>query len=65
MPFWKLIRTNFIFTEVDSWDILWIFKRKFELFDNYTLDLSNDMAYRVPRQLSLWMAILLDTWEKR
>ncbi len=65
MPFWKLIRTNFIFTDLKSQDNLWIFKRKFELFDNYSLDLSNDRAYRVPRQLSIWMAVLLDTGEKR
>lgn len=65
MPFWQLIRTNFIFTDANSWDNLWIFKRKFELFDNYVLDLSNDNTYRVPRQLAIWMAILLDTWEGR
>ncbi len=65
IPFGKLIRTNFIFIDAKNQDNLWIFKRKFELFDNYTLDLSNDVDYRIPRQLSIWMAILLDTWEKR
>jgi len=64
-PFWNLIRTNFIFTNVWSNEALGMFKRKFELFDNYTLDLSNDTENKIPRQLSLWMAILLDTWEKR
>lgn len=65
MPYGNLIRTNFIFVDTTSQDTLWIFKRKFELFDNYSLDLSADTAFRVPRQLSLGMAILLDTWEKR
>lgn len=63
--FTNLIRTNFIFTDESTWENLWIFKRKFELFDNYVLDLSNDIAYKIPRKLSIWMAVLLDTWERR
>jgi len=65
IPYGKFIRTNFIFTDFKKNNNLWIFKRKFELFDNYTLDLSNDIVYNVPRKLAIWMSILLDTWEKR
>jgi len=45
MPYGNLIRTNFIFTDIETQEILWTFKRKFELFDNYSLDLSNDIYY--------------------
>jgi predicted Zn finger-like uncharacterized protein len=69
MPFGQLIRTNFIFQDVTNGskptDILGYFKRKFELFDNYSLDMTNDPTYSVPRQLALCMAILLDTGERR
>jgi hypothetical protein len=65
MPYWNFIRTNFVFIDLETWENLGIFKRKFELFDNYLLDLSKDISYKIPRQIALWMAILLDTWEKR
>jgi hypothetical protein len=65
MPYGQFIRTNFIFIDVtanpDSSVILGYFKRKFELFDNYVLDLSNDASFCIPRQIALCMAILLDT----
>ncbi len=69
LPFGQYIRTNFIFlnvtTDPDSATIVGIFKRKFELFDNYTLDMSSDPAFTIPRQHALCMAVLLDTGEKR
>lgn len=69
MPFGQLIRTNFIFlnatNDPKSNEILGYFKRKFELFDNYVLDLTSDMTFSVPRQIALCMAVLLDTWERR
>lgn len=69
LPFGQYIRTNFIFLDVttdpDSTMIVGIFKRKFELFDSYTLDMSSDPAFTVPRQHALCMAVLLDTGEKR
>jgi hypothetical protein len=68
-PISWLIRTNFIFVDVTSNpksnEIIWYFKRKFELFDNYVLDLNNDSAFWVPRQIALCMAVLLDSWERR
>lgn len=69
MPYGQLIRINFIFINAthnpNSSDVIGYFKRKFELFDNYLLDLSNDVAFSVPRQIAICMAVLLDTWERR
>lgn len=69
LPFGNLIRTNFIFTDVtqdpNSSQIIGYFKRKFEIFDNYLLDLSTDPAYIIPRQYALCVTVLLDTGEKR
>lgn len=65
MPFWKFIRTNFIFIDTLSGNQVWIFKRKFQVFDNYSLDLSEDIDYKISRKLSIGMAVLLDTGERR
>lgn len=69
LPYGEFIRTNFIFLDVThdlkSSQIIGYFKRKYELFDNYSLDMTNDPTYIVPRQLALCIAILLDTGEKR
>lgn len=62
---WPLIRINFVFFNNDSRNEIWVFKRKFELFDNYLLDLSNDTSYLVPRKYAIALAVLLDTWERR
>ena len=61
----SFIRTNFVFTDSESHKNLGMFKRKFEIFDNYSLDLSDDISYAIPRQYAIGMAVLLDTWEKR
>lgn len=69
MPFGQLIRTNFIFIDATndpkSSNIIGYFKRKFEIFDNYMLDMTRDPTYVVPRQFALCMAVLLDSGEKR
>lgn len=63
------IRTNFIFLDVTndpkSTNIIGYFKRKFEIFDNYLLDMSNDPSFIVPREIAICMAILLDCGERR
>lgn len=63
------IRTNFIFIDITSNPksdvILGYFKRKFEIFDNYLLDMSNDPAFIVPREIAICMAVLLDCGERR
>ena len=51
--------------DTEKGNILGMFKRKIELFDNYTLDLTSDIAYVIPRQSALASAVLLDTGEKR
>lgn len=69
LPFGGLIRTNFIFLDITndpkSNVILWFYKRKFELFDNYKLDMSSDVTYKIPRQIAICLAVLLDTGERR
>ncbi len=63
------IRTNFVFFDLrndpEQRKPVGIFKRKIELFDNYLLDLKDDPAFTIPRQVAIGMAILLDTGEKR
>lgn len=69
MPFGNFIRTNFAFYDLqadpEQKRMVGIFKRKFELFDNYLLDLSNDPAFGIPRKVAIGLSILLDTGEKR
>lgn len=63
------IRTNFIFLDVTndpkSNIIIGYFKRKFEIFDNYLLDMTNDPSFIVPREIAICMSILLDCGERR
>ena len=63
------IRTNFIFiditTDPKSNIIIGYFKRKFEIFDNYLLDMTSDPSFIVPREIAICMAIVLDTGERR
>lgn len=63
------IRTNFIFLDItndpNSVNIIGYFKRKFEIFDNYLLDMSSDPSFIVPREIAICMAILLDCGERR
>lgn len=63
------IRTNFIFLDItenpQSDVIVGYFKRKFEIFDNYLLDMTNDPTFIVPREIAICMAILLDCGERR
>lgn len=63
------IRTNFIFLDITndpkSNIIIGYFKRKFEIFDNYLLDMTNDPSFLVPREIAICMAILLDCGERR
>ncbi len=65
----QFIRTNFVFFDLQNdpnqTRPIGIFKRKFELFDNYMLDLKNDPAFTIPRKVAIGLAILLDTGEKR
>lgn len=65
----QFIRTNFVFFDLqydpDQTRPIGIFKRKFELFDNYLLDLKNDPAFTLPRKVAIGLSILLDTGEKR
>lgn len=69
LPFGNFIRTNFVFFDLqadpDQTRNIGIFKRKFEIFDNYLLDLSNDPAFGLPRKVAIGMSILLDTGERR
>ncbi len=69
LPYGQFIRTNFIFLDVtqdiNSSQIIGYFKRKYELFDNYSLDMTSDPTYIIPRQFALCTAVLLDTGEKR
>jgi hypothetical protein len=63
------IRTNFIFIDAThdpkSSQIIGYFKRKFEIFDNYLLDMTSDPAFIVPREIGICMAVLLDCGERR
>lgn len=63
------IRTNFIFLDItvspQSDEIIGYFKRKFEIFDNYLLDMTNDPSFVIPREIAICMAVLLDCWERR
>jgi DNA-directed RNA polymerase subunit RPC12/RpoP len=63
------IRTNFIFIDITSdpksINILGYFKRKFEIFDNYLLDMTSDPSFIIPREIAICMAILLDCGERR
>lgn len=65
----QFIRTNFVFFDLqydpNQTRPIAIFKRKFELFDNYMLDLRNDPAFTIPRKVAIGLSILLDTGEKR
>ena len=64
IPFWYLIKTNFIFIEKNnSQNILWIFKRRFELSWNFELNMEKDENNLIPKEIVIWMAILLDIWE--
>lgn len=41
------------------------FRRKFELFDNYKLDMTSDPDFLMNRACAIGIAVLLDTGEKR
>lgn len=65
----QFIRTNFVFFDLrndpNQTRPIGIFKRKFELFDNYLLDLKDDPAFTIPRKVAIGLSVLLDTGEKR
>lgn len=63
-PLYGLLRTNFNF-EYPNGSVYGKFDRKFTLTDQYLLDLRGDPSRSIDRRVTLAMAILLDTGERR
>lgn len=62
----KLIPMTFYFLHPqDKNKKIGAFRRKFELFDNYKLDMSDDPEFLMNRACAIGIAVLLDTGEKR
>ncbi len=64
-PLSALLRTNFIFTDPQTGDVLGEFNRKFTILDRYVLDMSADPTRKIDRRVAVAVGVMLDTGEKR
>jgi len=64
-PLFGALRTNFIFTDPASGDVLGEFNRKFTILDRYVLDMTADPSRTIDRRVALAIGVMLDTGEKR
>jgi uncharacterized protein YxjI len=63
--FFGVLRTNFIFTEPATGNVLGEFNRKFTILDRYVLDMTADPARKIDRRVALAVGVMLDTGERR
>lgn len=59
------IRTNFIFCEPGTDEVIGEFNRKFTLLDRYVLDLASDPDRTLDRRVAVALGVMLDTGERR
>jgi uncharacterized protein YxjI len=64
-PLYGLLRTNFIFVQGASDDVIGEFNRKFTILDRYVLDLKADPQRQLDRRVALALGVMLDTGERR
>ncbi len=64
-PLLGALRTNFIFSDPQTGEVLGEFNRKFTILDRYVLDMSADPTRKIDRRVAVAVAIMLDTGEKR
>ncbi len=64
-PMFGILRTNFIFCDGQSEDVIGEFNRKFTILDRYVLDMRADPARQLDRRVALAIGVMLDTGERR
>lgn len=64
-PLFGFLRTNFIFCDGQSEDVIGEFNRKFTILDRYVLDMRADPARQLDRRIALAIGVMLDTGERR
>lgn len=64
-PLFGLLRTNFIFCDAQTEDVIGEFNRKFTILDRYVLDMRADPARQLDRRVALAIGVMLDTGERR
>lgn len=64
-PLFGILRTNFIFCDAGTEDVIGEFNRKFTILDRYVLDMRADPARQLDRRVALAVGVMLDTGERR
>lgn len=64
-PLFGILRTNFIFLQGETENVIGEFNRKFTIQDCYVLDMSADYQQTLDRRLAVAMGVMLDTGERR
>lgn len=64
-PLFGILRTNFIFCDAGTEDVIGEFNRKFTILDRYVLDMRADPARQLDRRVALAIGVMLDTGERR
>ena len=64
-PLFGILRTNFIFCDPGTEDVIGEFNRKFTILDRSVLDLQADPARQLDRRVALAIGVMLDTGERR
>lgn len=64
-PMFGILRTNFIFCDAQTEDVIGEFNRKFTILDRYVLDMRADPARQLDRRVALAIGVMLDTGERR
>ncbi len=64
-PLFGILRTNFIFCDPSTDDVIGEFNRKFTILDRYVLDMRADPARQLDRRVALAIGVMLDTGERR
>lgn len=64
-PLFGILRTNFIYCDAQTDEVIGEFNRKFTILDRYVLDLRADPARQLDRRVALAIGVMLDTGERR